>query len=702
MKTMKNLKLLILLSFFISAMKADNNFEFGSDDNWAEYLGGSDRNHFSKLNQITAENADKLEIAWSYALPDSGQMQTNPLVIDGVLFGISPTLQPFALDAATGKEKWRFADKNVHWANACRGVTYWGKGDDKRILFSAGPFLRALNAETGEPIKSFGDSGKVDLHLGLPASAKDKFVISNTPGTIFKDLIIMPVRLSEDGDAAPGDLRAFNVVTGKLAWTFHTIPYPGEYGYETFPKDTYKNQSGVGAVNNWAGMAIDHKSGLVFVPTGSAAYDFYGGNRHGKNLFGNCLIALDAQTGKRKWHYQFIHHDIWDRDIPSPPNLLSINQNGKKVDIVAQTTKNGYVFMFERNTGKPIHPIKEVLAPASDIPGEKAWPTQPIPTWPKAFARQSNEITDADISPYAQNKEELKAKFKNYKTALFSPPSLEGTVILPGYDGGAEWGGAAVDNNGIMYVNSNEMAWINTLKPVSKSKIFTTGLNVYTNHCQTCHQTNRKGNVKSGYPSLIDIQSKYDRKQLMTLVQNGKGMMPGFGFIPKDQKEILMDYLMGIEKTEPGNPNENKNSTTTYVMQGYVKFLDDRGLPAIKPPWGTLNALDLNTGKYLWKKPFGNEPLLAKEGILNTGAENYGGPVVTANGLLFIAAAKDGLFRIIDTKTGETLASYKLPAASFATPAMYMVNGKQYIVLACGGTKLGTPKGNTYVAFALR
>jgi quinoprotein glucose dehydrogenase len=698
---MKNLKLLIVLSLFISAMKADNNFDFGSDDNWAEYLGGPERNHFSKLTQITADNANKLEIVWSYALPDSGQMQSNPLVIDGVLYGISPTLQPFALDAVTGKEKWRFADKNVHWANASRGVTYWRKGNDKRILFSAGPFLRALNADTGEPIITFGDSSKVDLHIGLPLAAKDKFVISNTPGTIFKDLIIMPVRLSEDGDAAPGDLRAFNVVTGKLAWTFHTIPYPGEYGYETFPKDTYKNQSGVGAVNNWAGMSIDYKTGLVFVPTGSAAYDFYGGNRHGKNLFGNCLIALDAQTGKRKWHYQFIHHDIWDRDIPSPPNLLSINHKGKKVDIVAQTTKQGYVYMFERNTGKPIHPIKEIPVPPSDIPGEKAWPTQPIPTWPAAFARQSTELTEADLSPYAQNKEELLAKFKTYKTALFAPPSLEGTVILPGYDGGAEWGGAAVDDKGVMYINSNEMAWINTLKPVSKSKIFTTGLNVYTNHCQTCHQTNRKGNAKSGYPSLIDIQSKYDRKQLMALVQNGKGMMPGFGFIPKDQKEILMDYLMGIEKTEPGKPIENQKSTTTYVMQGYVKFLDDRGLPSIKPPWGTLNALDLNSGKYLWKIPFGSEPLLAKEGILNTGAENYGGPVVTANGLLFIAAAKDGLFRIIDTKTGETLASYKLPAASFATPAMYMVNGKQYIVLACGGTKLGTPKGNTYVAYAL-
>ena len=694
--------LIVLISCLFVSLLADTSENFGSENNWADYLGGPERNHFSKLTQFTSDNADKLAIAWSYTMPDSGQMQTNPLVIDGVLYGISPTLQPFALNAVTGQELWCYKNKNIHWANASRGVTYWQNTSQKRILFTAGQYLHALDAQTGQLIESFGDKGRVDLHTGLPEAAKDKFVISNTPGVIFNDLIIMPVRLSEDGDAAPGDLRAFNVITGKLAWTFHTIPYPGEYGYETFPKNAYKNTEGVGGVNNWAGMAIDYKSGLVFVPTGSAAYDFYGGPRPGKNLFGNCLIAIDASTGKRKWHYQFIHHDIWDRDIPSPPNLLQIIQNGKKIDIVAQTTKQGYVFMFERNTGKPIFPIKEVDAPASDIPGEQAWSTQPLPTWPLPFARQSNEVGPVDISPFAQNKEELQAKLKTYKTALFSPPSLTGTVILPGYDGGAEWGGAAVDDKGIMYINSNEMAWINTLKLQKKTAIPTTGLNVYTNHCLTCHQADLKGNAKSGYPSLVNIQSKYDRKQLLNYIQNGKGMMPGFGFIPKDQKEILLDYLMGIEKIEPGGTNATSKSKDTYVMQGYIKFLDDRGLPAIKPPWGTLNALDLNTGKYLWKIPFGDEPLLAKEGIFNTGAENYGGPVVTANGLMFIAAAKDGKLRVIDTKTGKTLAAYTLPAASFATPAMYSVAGKQYIVLACGGTKLGTPKGNTYVAYALK
>ncbi len=701
MKKNKFFLFLFSTAFFLS-LKADRKEDFGTEADWADYLGGPERNHFSKLSQITADNADKLEIAWSYSLPDSGQMQTNPLVINGVLYGISPKLQPFAVNAATGKEIWRFENKNMHWANASRGVTYWQNGSEQRILFTAGQYLNALDAKTGKIIESFGDKGRVDLHIGLPEAAKDKFVISNTPGTIYKDLIIMPIRLSEDGDAAPGDLRAFNVVTGKLAWTFHTIPYPGEYGYDTFPKNAYKNTEGVGGVNNWAGMAIDHKTGLIFVPTGSAAYDFYGGNRPGKNLFGNCLIALDAATGKRKWHYQFIHHDIWDRDIPSPPNLVQIVQNGKRKDVVAQTTKQGYVYMFERLTGKPIFPIKEVPAPASDVPGEQAWPTQPVPTWPLPFARQSNELSVEDISPYAHNRAELQAKLKSYRTAMFSPPSLTGTVILPGYDGGAEWGGAAVDDKGIMYINSNEMAWINTLKLQSKSKTLTTGLNVYTNHCLTCHQADLKGNVKSGYPSLLNIQSKYDRKQLLAFIQNGKGMMPGFGFIPKEQKEILIDYLTGIEKTEPGNSEKASKTNDTYVMQGYMKFLDDRGLPAIKPPWGTLNALDLNTGKYLWKIPFGDEPLLAKEGIFNTGAENYGGPVVTANGLMFIAAAKDGKLRVIDTKTGKTLAAYTLPAASFATPAMYSVAGKQYIVLACGGSKLGTPKGNTYVAYALK
>jgi quinoprotein glucose dehydrogenase len=691
---------LLFLSFIL--LFSFNYFEtgpsFGSDHNWADYLGGPDRNHYSKLKQIDSSNASKLQKAWEYALPDSGQMQANPLIIDGVLYGISATVQPFALDAATGKEIWRFKEKNKHWASTSRGVSYWTDGKDKRILFTAGSFLWALDADSGQPISSFGQDGKIDMHSGLLASAKDKFLISNTPGSIYKDIIIMPVRLSEAEDAAPGDIMAFNVKTGAVEWTFHTIPHPGEYGYSTFPKEAYKNKD-IGAANNWCGMAVDHKRGLVFVPTGSAAYDFYGGNRKGQNLFANSLLALDATSGKRRWHFQTVHHDIWDRDHPSPPNLLSIQRNGKSIDVVAINTKNGYTYMFERETGHSIFPVKEIPVPASDIPGEKAWPTQPLPSWPRPFARQSYELKPEDISPYAQNRAELVEKLKLYRKAQFSPPSTVGTVIFPGYDGGAEWGGAAVDPNGIMYVNANEMAWINTLVPNAAAKALPKGQAVYSNRCQTCHGAELKGNPKSGYPSLQNINAKYDPKILMAFINQGKGMMPGFSYLEAKEKEALVAFLMGTEKQEVSG--SNTVSPIKYRMTGYNKFLDDRGLPAIKPPWGTLSALDLNTGKYLWKLPLGDEPLLAKEGIFNTGTENYGGPIVTASGLLIIAATKDAHLRVFHAKSGKLIAKYTLPAAAFATPATYMVHGKQYVAVACGGSKLGTLKGNKYVAFAL-
>lgn len=669
--------------------------------NWHEYLGGADRNHYSPLTQINAQNIGDLKIAWTYALPDSGQMQVNPLVIDGIMYGVSSKVQPFALDATTGKEIWRFNENLSHWASTSRGLAYWTNGKEKRLLHTIGPYLYAIDANTGKKIESFGNGGKVDLHTGLPAIAQDKFIMSNTPGTIFGDLIVMPVRLSEGADAAPGDIRAFNVITGQLVWTFHTIPYPGEYGYETFPKNAYKNTN-IGAANNWAGMAIDHKRGIIFVPTGSAAYDFYGGNRKGKNLFSNCLIALNAKTGKRIWHYQTMHHDVWDRDHPAPPNLVTVKHKGKLVDAVAQVTKQGYVFLFERTTGKPLFPIKEVAAPKSDLPGEITWPTQPIPTKPAPYARQSQDLTEADISSYASNRTALLAQFKTYRKAQFAAPSREGTIILPGYDGGAEWGGAAADPDGILYVNSNEMPWILTMKPAPKANQLAAlplGERTYQLKCMQCHGANLQGNPKSNYPSLINIGKKHDRQAIATLVNNGKGMMPGFNALTSDEKTALLDYLLGLEKKEVTATNTTKNEyIVPFQSTGYNKFLDNKGHPAISPPWGTLNAIDLNTGNYVWKIPFGNEPNLSVKG---TGTENYGGPVITASGLLFIAATKDGMFRAYNKKTGQLIWETELPFAAFSTPATYAVNGKQYIVLSCGGTKLGTPKGNLYVAFAL-
>lgn len=697
--TMKKLFFL----FFGTASIALSFFTQDTTTDWPEYLGGPDRNHYSELMQITPDNVKDLEIAWTYSLPDSGQMQTNPIIIDGKLYGVSASVQAFALDAATGKEIWRFGDPLKVWHSTSRGVAFWQKGEDKRILYTTGPNLWALDARTGKPIESFGNKGKIDLHTGLPEIAQSKFIISNTPGTIFDDLIVMPLRLSEGADAAPGDIRAFNVVTGKLEWTFHTIPYPGEYGYETFPTDAYQNTY-TGAANNWAGMAIDREKGILFVPTGSAGYDFYGGNRKGQNLFANCLLALDARTGKRLWHYQFTHHDIWDRDLPAPPNLLTVTQKGKAIEAVAQVTKQGYVFVFERATGKPLFPIKEVKVPASALEGEVAWTTQPIPTLPAPYARQAHELTEKDISPYAENRQELIEKFRTYKRKLYDPPSEEGTVILPGFDGGAEWGGAAADpQKGILYVNSNEMAWIQTMKRTEQvDESLPLGERTYLTNCANCHYPDRKGNEASNYPSLENVGQKYEKQEVYAIISGGKGMMPGFDALSANEKTALIQFLYGEEKKEVSTTASTKKVKLPYEMTGYNKFLDSKGLPAISPPWGTLSAIDLNTGKNLWKIPFGDEPELAKKGILNTGAENYGGPVITASGLLFIAASKDGKFRVYNRHTGELLWQTQLPAAGFATPATYMVNGKQYIVIACGGTKLGTPKGNQYVAFALR
>ena len=674
---------------------------------WSEYLGGPDRNHYSSLTQINPQNVSQLQVAWSYSAPDSGQMQMSPIIVDGVLFGMTAVVQAFALDAVTGRELWRFGDPLKTWHSTSRGVAYWANGDDKRILCTIGPHLYALDARTGQPILTFGEQGKVDLHEGLPESAKNKFIISNTPGTIFENLIILPLRVSEGADAAPGDVRAFDVVTGKLVWTFHTIPYPYEMGYETWEnKDAYRNKE-VGGANNWAGMALDVASGMLFVPTGSAAPDFYGGRRLGKNLYANCLLALDARTGIKRWHYQFTHHDLWDRDPPAPPNLIRVKRNGAVIDAVAQVTKQGYVFVFDRQFGQPLFKIEELAALPSPLSGEYTWPTQPVPVLPKPFARQSFTLTEQDLSPYAGNRDELLQTFRQSDRRLFAPPDLDGVLLLPGYDGGAEWGGAGADpEDGILYVNANEMAWILKMEPAANSAASAAlplGEATYLTHCSSCHQQDRTGSTPSGYPSLINIGQRRDRGYVGQLIASGKGMMPGFPLLSAAEKKAIVAFLFGEEKKAVGAVEiaATTGLVLPYKHGGYTKFLDSKGLPAISPPWGTLSAIDLNTGEYRWQVTLGDTEALRQKGHPPTGCENYGGPVITASGLLFIAATKDGKFRAFDKKNGTLLWETTLPAAGFATPATYQIQGKQYIVVACGGEKLGTPKGNQIVAFAL-
>lgn len=684
------------------------------NSDWPSYLGDKERSHYSPLKQINARNVKKLEVTWTYqsggARPDGrSQIQCNPLIVDGVLYGTSPELVLFALDAATGKELWRFnplkggGDHQALGVN--RGVAYWAEGDDRRILYSAGSTLFAVNAKGGKLIPSFGQNGGVDIKQGLGRDASQLYAIATTPGTVYRDLLILGTRVSEGpGPSAPGHIRAFNIRTGKIEWTFHTIPQPGEFGYETWPADAWKLSGGA---NCWAGMSLDEKRGIVFVPTGSAAFDFWGGNRLGQNLFANCLIALDATTGKRLWHYQFVHHDLWDRDLPAPPTLLRVKNKGKMVDAVAQTTKSGHVFVFNRETGEPLFPIEERIVPPSDLQGESAWPTQPFPTKPPPFARQvfsAGEITD--ISPESR-KAVLERWIKVRPHTPFLPPSREGTIIFPGFDGGAEWGGAAADPSGILYVNANEMPWILTMvetKP-KDGPVLSSGEQIYSQICAACHGINRTGDPARAFPSLQNIDQKLKKPEIVQLLNTGKGMMPSVAFLSEDQKQAVAGFLLDEAPASRTGDQPAMSSDVLinepYSHTGYNRWLDTNGYPAVKPPWGTLNAIDLNTGEFVWRTPLGELPELTARGISPTGTENYGGPVVTAGGLVFIAASKDEMFRAFDQKTGKILWQAKLPAAGYATPATYSVNGKQFVVIACGGGKCGTKSGDAYVAFAL-
>lgn len=701
----------MLLGCLVTGLALTKNGSPAETD-WRDYLGGPDRNHYSGLTQIDSNNVGRLRLAWQYNTSDSGQMQCNALIVNGMLFGMTASAQAFAVDAATGRERWRWRAAGSVQYNNSRGVAYWegrgnGSNPDGRILFTNGSWLYAVEARTGQTIQSFGDSGRVSLRAGLGTVSQNRFVVTNTPGTIFNDLIIMPIRTSDGTDPAQGHIQAFNVRTGKLAWVFHTIPRPGEVGYNTWPPDAWQNPD-IGSANNWAGMALDPKRGIVYVPTGSAAADYYGGNRKGENLFANCLLALDARTGKRLWHFQFVHHDILDRDAPAPPNLITVMHHGKQVDAVAQITKQGLIFVFDRVTGKPLFPIIEKPVPASDVPGEQAWKTQPFPSKPAPFARQS--LTEADLSPYAENGEKLRQTLRDYRyEGPFTPYSNRGTIVFPGFDGGAEWGGAAVDPDGVMYLNSNEMAWLvklDKLEQDTKLAHLSAGQRVYNANCVACHGSDRRGNPGSGYPSLLDLSNRYQPEYVKRVIVNGKNMMPAFPQLTEKDREALLTFLLNRPETdkptEPGLATKpTRTSTVPYRVAQFTKFLDSKGRPAIRPPCGTLNAIDLNTGEYRWKIPFGTYPELEKQGGEPTGAESYGGPLVTASGLLFIAGTKDRLFRAYDKRTGRLLWQTELPFASFATPSTYAVNGRQYIVVACGGAKLGAPKGDSYVAFAL-
>lgn len=689
---------------------------FAADANWAVYLGDHSSSQSSSLQQINRRNVGDLELAWEYHSGDArdrgrSQIQCNPLIIDGVLYGVTPALKLVAVNAETGNELWRF-DPLQHGSKGpasgvSRGVMHWRDGTDQRIFYAENNLLHAVNASSGLPVRSFGEDGRVDLRRDMGRNIQGLSVVVTTPGVIYGDLLIIGMRVAEGpGPAAPGPIRAYNIRTGELVWRFNTIPLPGEFGCDTWPPDAYKH---IGGANVWTGFALDAERGLVFCPTGSAAFDFWGGNRLGDNLFANCLIALNAETGERVWHFQFVHHDIWDRDLPAPPNLVTVNHNGERIDAVAQATKSGHVFVFNRETGEPLFPIEEVPTPTSDLQGEAASPTQPLPTTPAPFTRQVftyNEITD--ISPES-HRQVLDRFTKIRPHTLFMPPSTEGTIIFPGFDGGAEWGGAATDLEGTLYVNANEMPWILTMVEMAKATDarVPNGRPLFAQICAPCHGMNLEGNAAQNIPSLVGVEERMKRSDAVTQLETGKGVMPSFAFLTDSQKQALVDYVFGNESSENDLSRQNSEplaealSVIPYSHTGYRRWQDTNGYPAIKPPWGTLNAIDLNTGEYKWRTTLGEFPELTARGVPPTGTENYGGPVVTAGGLIFIAASSDEHIRAFDKHTGEELWKAKLPAGGYATPATYSVGGRQYVVIACGGGKMGTPSGDAYVAFAL-
>jgi len=691
---------------------------------WEKYKGSDESIHYSSLNQVDTSNVQQLTIAWEYHTGDAdtvhhSQIQCNPIIVDGILYGTSPQLKLFAIDAATGKQKWVFnpydslagANKSLFFIlNNNRGVTYWSDGEkDKRLYYTAGSQLFAINANDGKPVKAFGAGGAIDLHDGLDRDVKSLFVTATSPPVIYKDLLITGTRVDEGPQAAPGHLRAYDVRTGKLRWIFHTIPHPGEFGYETWDDpEAYKF---IGGANSWGGLTLDEKRGIVYAPIGSPSYDFYGGRRTGDGLFGNSLLALDANTGKRIWHFQYIHHDVWDRDLPAPPALVTIKKDGKSIDAVAITTKTGMVFIFDRETGRPVYDIVERSVPhQSELEGERLSPTQPFPVKPAPFMRQL--FTDSDVNPYLPDSSiaDIKKRLASYHhDNMFNPPTFEGTVEFPGLDGGAEWGGPSYDpETGILYVNANEMPWALKMvdirsKAASTETLGQAGMRLYQTTCMSCHGADRKGS--GNFPSLINAKNKYSAAAMDTLIQTGRRMMPAFRQLSYMERQAVASYVLENRKDQSKAFTDTAGAKNDpyklpYTMDGYNKFLSKEGYAAIAPPWGTLNAIDLNTGEFVWKKTLGNDSTVKGTKEL-TGIENYGASVITAGGVLFIAATKDARLRAFNKRTGELLWEVHLPAAGFATPSVYEVDGKQFIVIACGGGKQGLKSSDTYMAFAL-
>ncbi|MFZ1016207.1 MAG: c-type cytochrome [Terracidiphilus sp.] len=778
--------------FFLFALGCARPSSAQRAADWPAYNGGADGDHYTRLTQINRSNVHRLQVAWRYDTGEKGQIQTNPLILGRTLYAYTPSQKVIALDAATGELKWKF-DPGIQAGQPARGFATWTDGHQRRLFAGVMNFLYCLDAETGKPVPSFGENGRIDLRKDLGRDYHAQSIALTTPGVVYKDLIVVGGRNPETHPAPPGYIRAFDVRTGALRWTFHTIPLPGEPGYETWSKDAWKT---AGAANNWAGMSLDPEHGILYAPTGSAVMDFYGGDRLGDDLYANCILALDAATGKLLWHFQGVHHDIWDRDFSSPPALFTMVRKGQHIDALAQTSKQGYLYLFNRLTGAPLFPIREHSYPASTVPGEVTAPTQPLPDWPEPFARQ--RLTEQMMTTRTPEAHAwaLQAFRMMRSDGQFLPMNVgQQTVVFPGFDGGAEWGGPAVDPvHRILYVNANEMVWTGGLVPAVTTA--DPGEQIYREQCAICHGVDRRGSPPA-FPSLVEIEKRLPLQKIQDTIRQGTGRMPSFPNIDAAHLAALLDYLHNAgsggaksEMTSSPSPAAGEPSTGNtagagvyrdrcavchgdlregippsfpmliglgsrltadqtialihagkgrmppmpdledadltalldylgvhppaaetdeaqgqdrFDFTGYRKFLDPDGYPAFQPPWGTLSAIDLTTGKYLWKIPLGEYPALAAQGMRNTGSENYGGPIVTASGVLFIGATVyDRKFHAFDARTGKLLWEFELPFAGMATPSTYAIDGRQYVVtVASGGRDPKSPTGGSYIAFSL-
>jgi quinoprotein glucose dehydrogenase len=675
---------------------------------WRVQRGDPAGTQFAAVAQIHAANVHRLRPAWEYHTGDATErsnMHVNPLVIDGVMYVTTPSMRAVALDARTGRELWTFDPAKHNHGTVIRlrnrGVTYWRGAEGARIFHFVRERVYALDATTGQLITSFGKNGFIDLRENLGVDPQSAFVEMTSPGAIYRNLLILGSRVNESYDASPGHIRAYDTVTGELKWIFHTIPRRGEMGYETWrfvPGENY------GGANAWGSITVDEKRGWVFAATGSPTDDFYGGFRHGTNLFGNCVLALDATTGERKWHYQTVRHDLWDYDNPPAPILATVTSGGTSRDVAVQLTKMGFTFVLDRDTGQPVFPVYDTPVPKSNVTGEQAQPTQPVPLKPPALVRQG--MTEADVtnrSPEAHRY--ALEQFRRYVSgSLYTPPTLQGTITLPGHLGGSEWHGGAYDAAlNVLYVNVNELPTINRLRPVQwqpegvQLSAAQLGQLLYERVCLSCHGAERQGTPPL-VPALRPLQRTDD--EIRTVILQGRNSMPAFSYLRAAELNAVLAYL----KTAPGEVPAvaSAPSAPRFSIDGYPTFRDHEGYPAIAPPWGTLSAIDLAQGEILWKVPLGEYPELVKQGIRNTGTPNFGGAVATAGGLIFIAATADEKIRAFEKHSGRVLWEWQLPAGGYATPAVYMQDGREYVAIAAGGGgKNATKSGDAIIAFAL-